>query len=128
MDETDWKENGGDAMNKVLLRMEGLAVLALSIYFYFYLRYSWPLFVLLLLAPDLSALGYLKNNKVGSTLYNLFHTYSIPTAIMIGGLAIHNRIAIMISLIWIAHIGMDRMIGYGLKYSSRFQDTHFDRI
>src|SRR5699024_3351406 len=112
----------------MLLHIEGLVVLALSTYFYFYLQFSWIVFIILLLAPDLSAIGYLKNNKVGSILYNLFHTYSIPAAIMISGLFIHNRIAIMISLIWAAHIGMDRMIGYGLKYPSRFHDTHFDRI
>lgn len=108
--------------------MEGLAVLGFSIYFYYHLQFSWIVFVLLLLAPDLSALGYLKNNKVGSILYNTFHTYILPGAMMIVGLSVQSRIVIMLSFIWIAHIGMDRLIGYGLKYPSKFHDTHFDRI
>lgn len=115
-------------MNKLLLRIEGLTVLVLSLYFYSYLQFSWLVFVILLLAPDLSALGYLKDNKVGSILYNTFHTYIVPTAIMISGLVMNSSTVIMISLIWIAHIGMDRMIGYELKYPSKFQDIHFDRI
>ncbi len=108
--------------------MEGLAILALSTYFYFYLHFNWLVFVILLLAPDLSALGYLKNVKVGSILYNLFHTYSIPLAIIIFSVLVNNHFSLMISLIWTAHIGMDRMLGYGLKYPTAFQDTHLNRI
>lgn len=86
------------------------------------------MFLILLLAPDLSAFGYLKNVKIGSVLYNLFHTYTIPAVIMIFSLLLHNSIALMISLIWIAHIGMDRMLGYGLKYPTKFKDTHLNRV
>ena len=115
-------------MNKLLLHIEGLTVLVLSSYFYFHLQFSWIVFLVLLLAPDLSALGYLKNVKIGSVLYNLFHTYTIPAAIMICGLLLHHDIVLMISLIWIAHIGMDRTFGYGLKYPTKFQDTHLNRV
>lgn len=115
-------------MNKFLLHIEGLVVLAICIYFYFHLQFSWIVFIVLLLVPDLSALGYLKNVKVGSALYNLFHTYTIPALIMLSSLLIHNNNGLMISLIWIAHIGMDRMIGYGLKYPTKFQDTHLNRV
>lgn len=100
-------------MSKSLLHIEGLAVLVLSIYFYFHLQFSWIVFVVLLLAPDLSALGYLENVKIGSVLYNLFHTYTIPAVILICSLLIHSNIVLMISLIWIAHIGM----GYWRKNS-----------
>ncbi|WP_114351680.1 DUF4260 domain-containing protein [Saliterribacillus persicus] len=115
-------------MNKILLHIEGFVVLLLCIYFYFYLQFSWIIFIILLLAPDLSALGYLKNNKVGSIIYNLFHTYSLPLAIIIYSNLIPNDTLLMIILIWIAHIGMDRMFGYGLKYPTKFQDTHLNRI
>jgi hypothetical protein len=115
-------------LSKLLLHIEGLVVLALSVYFYFHLQFNWIVFVVLLLAPDLSALGYLKNVKVGSVLYNLFHTYTITVVTMICGLLIHNNNVLMISLIWIAHIGMDRMLGYGLKYPTKFQDTHLNRV
>lgn len=115
-------------MNKILLHMEGLAVLALSIFFYFYLQFSWLMFVILILAPDLSALGYLKNSKVGSIFYNVFHTYSFPLVIIICSLLVDSRVFLMIGLIWVAHIGMDRMLGYGLKYPTKFQDNHLNRI
>lgn len=77
-------------LNKFLLQMEGLAVLVLSIYFYFHLQFSWGIFPVLLLVPDISALGYLKNVKVGSILYNLFHTYTFPLILIICGFLIHN--------------------------------------
>lgn len=116
------------SLTKFLLHIEGVAVLVLSIYFYYHFQFSWIMFLVLLLAPDLSALGYLKNVQVGSILYNLFHTYTIPVALMICGLFIYNDTILMISLIWIAHIGMDRMLGYGLKYPTNFKDTHFNRV
>lgn len=115
-------------MNKLLLHIEGLAVLVLSIYFYSNLHFNWIIFLVLLFAPDLAALGYLKNVKVGSILYNLFHTYTIPAVIVMFGLLLHNNMALMLSLIWIAHIGMDRMLGYGLKYPTNFQDSHLNRV
>ncbi|MDP4086501.1 MAG: DUF4260 domain-containing protein [Bacillota bacterium] len=115
--------------NAIVLRIEGLVALALSVYFYFFnLQFNWIMFVILLLAPDLSMLGYLKNNKVGAVWYNLFHTYSIPMIIIICSVLVHSHILLMISLIWVAHIGMDRMLGYGLKYPTKFQDTHLNRI
>ncbi|MBY7141937.1 DUF4260 domain-containing protein [Virgibacillus sp. NKC19-3] len=112
-----------------ILRIEGFVVLVLSVYVYFFiLELNWIAFVILLLVPDLSALGYLKNNKIGSVWYNLFHTYSIPVFIIIPSVVVYSPIFLMISLIWIAHIGMDRMFGYGLKYPTMFQDTHLKRI
>ena len=115
-------------LNKFILQLEGLAVFVLSVYFYYQLHFSWGIFLVLLLASDISALGYIKNVKVGSLLYNLFHTYSIPLILMICGLLLHSDRIIMICLIWIAHIGMDRMFGLELKYPTKFQDTHLNRI
>ena len=108
--------------------MEGFIVLALCLYFYAYFQFNWIVFAVLLLAPDLSALGYLKNVKVGSVLYNIFHTYTIPLVIMIVCIWIQYDPVLMMSFIWIAHIGMDRMFGYGLKYPTTFQDTHLNRV
>ena len=115
-------------MNKIILHLEGLAVLLLSIYFYFSMGYSWILFLILLFSPDLSMLGYLKDHKFGAILYNLFHTYFVPIVIIICGILMHNDVLLMLSLIWVAHIGMDRMVGYGLKYPTHFKDSHFDNI
>jgi len=115
-------------LNKIILHMEGSIVFALCIYFYFSLGFSWITFLVFLFTPDISALAYLKNNKVGSTVYNLFHTYCLPMALLLYGVVANNDIVLMMSLIWIAHIGMDRMFGYGLKYPTKFQDTHLNRV
>lgn len=111
-----------------MLHIEGLAVLVLSVYLYWLNEYSWGMFFILLLAPDISMLGYLLNNKVGAKCYNIFHTYSLPIIIVLVGLLISNQLVLAIGLIWSAHIGMDRTIGYGLKYSSNFKDTHLNRV
>lgn len=115
-------------MNKIILHIEGFAVLALSIYLYGYNQFSWVLFFILLLAPDMSMFGYLLNNKVGAVLYNLFHTYSLPIGIITCGIILSNSAVLAIGIIWSAHIGMDRMVGYGLKYPTEFKDTHLKRV
>ncbi|SEM52018.1 protein of unknown function [Mesobacillus persicus] len=115
-------------MNKILLHIEGMAVLALCLYLYGYLQFSWMLFLVLLFIPDISMLGYAFNPKTGAKVYNLFHTYSISIIFVIFGLLLSNLTIIAIGLIWTAHIGMDRMLGYGLKYPTHFKDTHLNRV
>jgi Domain of unknown function (DUF4260) len=117
-----------NSMNKILLHLEGAAILLLSLYFYSYNQFSWLLFFVLLFVPDISMIGYLFNNKVGAVLYNLFHTYSLPIGAVILGVLLSSEVVLEIGLIWSAHIGMDRMIGYGLKYSTHFKDTHLNRV
>lgn len=117
-----------NSMNKILLQLEGAAILLLSLYFYSYNQFSWLLFFVLLFVPDISMIGYLFNNKVGTVLYNLFHTYSLPIGAVILGVLLSSEVVLEIGLIWSAHIGMDRMIGYGLKYSTHFKDTHLNRV
>ena len=114
-------------MNKVLLKLEGLLILVIVIYFYATLDFSWLTFFLLLLVPDISMIGYLYGKRKGAIAYNLFHTYILPMMFVITGLAIHDAM-IMIGLIWGAHISMDRMLGYGLKYSTDFKDNHLQRV
>src|SRR5699024_5845360 len=115
-------------MQKLLLRVEGVAILIISVYFYSYLHYSWLVFIILLFVPDLAALGYLKNVKIGSIVYNLFHSYTIRTGILLFSFFLHHEISLMRVLIWISHIAMDRIFGYGLKYSTTFQHTHLNRV
>lgn len=119
---------GGRIMNKILLHLEGLAVLTLSLYIYGYNQLSWVLFFILLFVPDISMLGYLLNHKVGAILYNLCHTYSFSIGVVICGLMVSHSTVLAIGLIWSAHIGMDRMVGYGLKYPTAFKDTHLNRV
>lgn len=115
-------------MNRVILHIEGLAVLVLSLYFYSSLHFSWLLFFVLLFVPDFSMFSYFINQKVDAFIYNIFHTYSLPIAIILSGKLLSQSMILAIGLIWLAHIGMDRMLGYGLKYPTNFKETHFSRI
>lgn len=88
---------------------------------------SWWLFALLLLAPDLSALGYLVNVQVGAATYNLVHTQVLPALLLALGYFSGYQLLIDLALIWLGHIGIDRLAGFGLKYPTKFQDTHLQR-
>ncbi|MBP1930966.1 DUF4260 domain-containing protein [Ammoniphilus resinae] len=115
-------------MNKIILKLEGLAVLILCLYFYSTYGFSWGIFLLFLLLPDLSMLGYIMNVRVGAAAYNLFHTYLVSILPLVWGIVTKSDWSIMVGLIWTAHIGMDRLLGYGLKYTTHFKDTHFQRL
>ena len=112
----------------LLLRLEGLAVLIAAIASYSHLNGNGWLFALLLLAPDLSALGYLKDNRTGAMFYNVVHSYLLPGVMLVGALAANWETGVLLVIIWFAHIGMDRVFGYGLKYSTEFKDTHLGRV
>jgi hypothetical protein len=107
-----------------LLHLEGAAVLVFSLCAYHWQHGSWSLFALLLLAPDLSMLGYLVNVRVGAQLYNAVHTYVGPLLLALYSVGAGHPALLPLTLIWFAHIGMDRMLGYGLKYPTHFKDTH----
>ncbi len=110
-----------------LLRIEGAILLLLSILLYNLIGGSWLLFVLLFLAPDLSMLGYLSGTRTGAITYNLFHTYVLPGLFAALGLLVGSTLLVSLALVWFAHIGFDRMVGYGLKYPTGFFDTHLHR-
>lgn len=115
-------------MNKILLHIEGLAVLLLSIYLYSYFQFNWVLFLVLLFAPDVAMVGYFINRKVGAVLYNIIHTYTLAILIIGCGWLLSHDLVLALGLILSAHIGMDRMVGYGLKYTTNFKDTHLNRV
>jgi hypothetical protein len=110
------------------LRLEGLLMFLGAVALYPALGGNWVLLVVLILAPDLSMLGYLINVRVGAALYNFVHTFLLPGALFALGYALSAPLAMQIALIWFAHIGMDRMLGFGLKYPTEFKDTHLQRV
>jgi hypothetical protein len=110
-----------------LLRLEGAGVLIASTCVYHWLHGSWLLFAVLFLVPDLSMVGYLIDARVGSITYNTIHTYLGPLLLAAYSLTGDHHAALLIALIWIAHIGFDRLLGYGLKYPTGFKDTHLGR-
>ena len=111
-----------------LLRVEGVALLVLSVLLYRVNGGGWLMFGVLLLAPDLSMLGYLAGSQVGAAIYNTFHTYAMPAVVGALGVIFASPLTVAVALIWFAHIGMDRTVGYGLKYPSSFKDTHLERV
>ena len=113
---------------RVLLRLEGLIVLLVSLMLYSGFGEGWVLFGVLFLAPDLSMLGYLAGPRVGAISYNAAHTYAASGALAGFGLALASPLAVALALIWTAHIGFDRAMGYGLKSPSGFHTTHLGQI
>jgi hypothetical protein len=109
-----------------LLHLEGATVFALVLFAYHWSHGSWLLLLLLFLVPDLSMLGYAANARVGAITYNAVHSYVVPLAVAGYSFRANHPTILALSLIWIAHIGFDRMLGFGLKYPTRFKDTHLN--
>lgn len=110
------------------IRLEWVAVTVAAVAFYAMSGASWWLFALAILAPDLSMLGYLAGPRVGAIAYNALHILIVPVVLALAGYVFANSAATAVALIWIAHIALDRALGYGLKLSTGFQDTHLGRI
>jgi hypothetical protein len=113
---------------RLLLHIEGAAVLLAACIFYHQVHGSWIWFAVLFLAPDFFMLGYLANKKVGALVYNLAHTYTAPVLVFSILWFSGATSYFWLTLIWLAHIGWDRLIGYGLKYETAFKDTHLQRV
>ena len=109
---------------RVLLQLEGATIFGTTLWAYSRLGGSWWTFAGLLFIPDLGMSGYLKDTVLGSATYNTLHTETPPLLLMCYAWAKGNKPALGIGLAWLAHIGMDRMIGAGLKYGTAFTHTH----
>jgi Domain of unknown function (DUF4260) len=112
----------------LLLRVEEAFLLAASIMLYRHLHFSWLLFAVLFLAPDLFMLGYLINPRTGATLYNAGHALFLPLALFAVAFITHRQLLAAIAIIWFSHIAFDRFLGYGLKYPAHFKDTHLQHV
>ena len=109
---------------RTMLRFEGIALFGVATAAYVALGAPVWVFVVLALAPDISMLGYLAGPRVGSRLYNGFYTYLVPIALGATGFWMGIAPITWVALVWIAHIGMDRAVGYGLKCPTGFKHTH----
>ncbi len=88
----------------------------------------WILLVPLLLLPDVSMVGYLRGPGLGATLYNLVHNWAVALALLGAGVALEVTWLALAGAVLVAHAGIDRALGYGLKYPTAFHDTHLGRI
>lgn len=119
-------------MSKHILRLESLVLFAICLFLFFTLDEGWGLFVLYFFAIDLSMAGYLVNNKVGAVLYNLGHTFVFPALLILSAVATEsagnqNHDLVVFAVVWLAHISLDRTLGYGLKLDT-FHHTHLGYI
>ena len=112
----------------LLLRLEGAAALGLALVLYREIGEPWLRFAILFLVPDLSLLGYLGGKRAGAVAYNVAHTYAIPALAFAAGLVLAHGLIMSIALIWAAHIGADRLLGFGLKYEDGRRPTHLQKV
>ncbi len=112
----------------LLLRLEGAVLLSISVFVYWHIHASWILFAVLFLAPDLFMLGYLANPRIGAAIYNSAHTIVTPAILIAISVLASKPQLVPYVLIWTAHLGFDRVQGYGLKYPTRFKDTHLQHV
>ena len=110
------------------LRLEGLAMGLAGLALYAWAGGSWLLLLPLFLLPDISAIGYLANARVGSHTYNLLHNWLPGVAVLGLAVSLQSTPLLLAAAILIAHVGFDRALGYGLKLPTSFQDTHLGRI
>jgi hypothetical protein len=106
------------------LRLEGFVAFIAALAAFHLTGGNWWLFATLILAPDLSMLGWYAGEKNGARIYNLAHTYTVPALLGAIGFVTGAGWLVSVAIIWIAHIGLDRAIGYGLKYPGSFKNTH----
>jgi hypothetical protein len=113
---------------RTMLRLEGLTLFAGMTLLYAVWGGSWWIYAILFLAPDVSFAAYLAGPKVGAIIYNAAHSYMVPVTLLTLGFALASPLTLSIAMIWMAHIGIDRTLGYGLKYFAGFGFTHLGRI
>ena len=111
-----------------LLRLEEAGLLTAAVLLYIHFHFSWLLFAVLFLAPDLFMLGYLANPRVGAALYNLGHFLLVPLCLFVVAYVAHRPLTMAVAIIWFSHIAFDRLLGYGLKYPAHFKDTHLQHV
>lgn len=111
-----------------ILKLEELAKLCLGIFAFYFLDFSWWWFIGLFFAPDIGAIGYVFNAKIGAFLYNLFHHQGLAILFWGIGFYLHLQVLQLIGVILFSHSAFDRILGYGLKYEKGFKFTHLGEI
>jgi hypothetical protein len=109
-------------------RAENLAIAVAVVVVFVHLHFSWWWLPALFLAFDASMAGYLVDNRAGAVCYNLVHAYVVPAVLLFSYVLSGSRWCAFAGLLWAFHIAGDRVLGYGLKFTSSFQDTHLGRI
>ncbi len=113
---------------RITLILEELFMLGLSMFLFSKLEYSWWLYAVLFLAPDMSMVGYFFNPRIGSWTYNFVHHKATGISLYVLGILLLNPMLQFTGLLLFGHSSFDRLFGYGLKYPDAFQHTHLGMI
>ncbi|MFI1773129.1 DUF4260 domain-containing protein [Thalassobellus citreus] len=113
---------------KITLKLEELAMFILGIFAFNQLHFAWWWFLALILTPDVGMLGYVINTKIGGIVYNVFHHKGLAILFYIIGIYLQNDVLQLVGIILFSHASFDRALGYGLKYSDNFKNTHLGQI
>lgn len=111
-----------------LLRLEYVGLIGLSILLFSLLPYTWWWYPVLLLAPDIGILGYLVNTRVGAIAYNATHWMLLAVALYALGFFYGIPLVALAGAIMLGHAAMDRVLGFGLKYTDSFKHTHLGML
>jgi hypothetical protein len=111
-----------------VLRLEGACLLLAAVFAYSRFGIGWGLFALLFFAPDIAFAAYWAGPRIGAIVYNALHSTVGPIALAMAASMPHARIPPALAILWLAHIGFDRALGYGLKYADGFVFTHLGNI
>ena len=113
---------------RFFLRLEGVVLFIASLSLFASTHQHWWWVAALLFFPDLFMIGYEQSTQLGALIYNIGHTYLLPALMALYGWHVHRPLVLGIGLVWLAHIGMDRFAGYGLKYDDNFKHTHLGNL
>ena len=113
---------------KTLLKLEGMALFGLSLFWFSQLDYAWWWYPVLFFVPDLSMVGYLAGTRSGAFVYNLIHHHAVSIGLYITGFFLGSPILQLTGVILLGHSSLDRILGYGLKHSDSFKNTHLGEI
>ncbi|GAA4395717.1 DUF4260 domain-containing protein [Nibrella viscosa] len=113
---------------KTILSLEELVQFIVSLVLFGQLPFAWWWFPALILLPDIGMLGYLVNPRLGAYLYNIFHHKGIALLSGVTGLLMHQPVLMLTGVILFGHAAMDRTMGYGLKYTAGFKQTHLGTL
>ncbi|WP_155590772.1 DUF4260 domain-containing protein [Lysinibacillus cavernae] len=111
-----------------IISLEYVIAFIITVFFYGQLDFSWLYFIVFLLLPDVTMIGYFINTKIGALFYNIGHSFVVPALLLVIGFMTTTPILLMVAMIWLAHIFLDRALGYGLKYDEAFTKTHLQQI
>ncbi|UOQ71573.1 DUF4260 domain-containing protein [Hymenobacter cellulosilyticus] len=113
---------------KLLLKIEELAQVLLALFVFTYLPYAWWVLPATFLLPDLSMLGYVAGPRVGAVCYNLAHHKALALAVGVTGWVLGLPLLVLAGTVLLGHSAFDRLLGYGLKHTTGFHDTHLGQV